>query len=755
MERPSPEAARIDSPELLSPDNPSFLCDTCSHINFKWLIYECPLDKAFTKIPLGSYSAILQRQNCAFCRLIKHAFDNLADDGVCPADADGETVAVSVMASWESSMLDFTNPRELSLIAEPTPLSARSANPTIQASPKGTWLEGKGAGRVVDTSQISPVLVLAWSALCRLGVSCHSDPVPEATADLPKGFRLIDVQRMCVVPADASMRYTTLSYLWGTGLSLQLRSSNCADLLTEGSLSRAEEDVPQTIKDAIELIRTLPGERYLWVDALCILQDDAADKATQISSMDRIYGSAFMTIVAAHGDGPHAGLPGVRPNSRKSIQRIETVQGLRLSNRLKSLEDSVSRSKWNTRGWTFQERMLSRRTLFIGEQQAFFACGHLSGPLSEDHDSKPRRRKPEASPVDMTGPLPIRGTVNVLTYLKVVEAFTKREITFEYDVLNAFEGVARRMYPMFRSDFVVGLPRTELDYCLLWEPAGRLRRRLDCDGNALFSSWSWAGWVGEVQIDWTERIPRIKWLDESANEVSIDEYRRPYVSSASDPAVTKWREGWREEWTRSDVRYYHHVSDPDLWFRNPTAEENERRPRLGPVCDQNTGYLRFRAWTTDLNLKGWKAPDDIDEDKGPLWTFHLRDKAGYIPGYLRVPVSVVRAMGGEKSYDIIIICRTRYRLGGQSRPDKPLEDLDDDEDTTAGPSFFPEEAPPEEDGQQLVFDRQRYDARKAFCLYEFLVVEWRGDVAYRIGIGKMHIDALAETEPKWKTITLG
>jgi hypothetical protein len=71
------------------------------------------------------------------------------------------------------------------------------------------------------------------------------------------------------------------------------------------------------------------------------------------------------------------------------------------------------------------------------------------------------------------------------------------------------------------------------------------------------------------------------------------------------------------------------------------------------------------------------------------------------------------------------------------------------------PAFFDDLPSAKNATWDLCFDRRRYDACKPFCLYEFLVVEWNGDVAHRIGIGKLHIDAWAQEKPKEKLITLG
>ncbi|KAH9204582.1 heterokaryon incompatibility protein-domain-containing protein, partial [Leptodontidium sp. 2 PMI_412] len=155
---------------------------------------------------------------------------------------------------------------------------------------------------------------------------------PDLTGGPPKdmpvitGMRVIDCQEMCIVDAPPSCRFVALSYVWGKLRVLLLLKENRH--LSEQPKALEREVLPKTVQESILLTRML-GERYLWVDALCIVQDDDSLKIPQITQMDKIYLSAALTIVSAGGDNAHAGLAGLMPNSRENKQDVENIAGIR------------------------------------------------------------------------------------------------------------------------------------------------------------------------------------------------------------------------------------------------------------------------------------------------------------------------------------------------------------------------------------------------------------------------------------------
>jgi len=193
---------------------------------------------------------------------------------------------------------------------------------------------------------------------------------------LPKDFRLIDVQRGCIVRAESDPIYCALSYVWGSGNQLTLTKSNLTELEKEYALF-SNELLPKTITDAIKLCQDI-SQNYLWVDCLCILQDGEEDKHSQIASMDAVYNMAFLTIVAAAGDDATSGLPPfnaprVSPNCSLHVETISD------KNHVSSLSpetasEAIVELKWAPRGWTLQEYVLSKRAVVFTGKYVFFRC---------------------------------------------------------------------------------------------------------------------------------------------------------------------------------------------------------------------------------------------------------------------------------------------------------------------------------------------------------------------------------------------
>lgn len=185
------------------------------------------------------------------------------------------------------------------------------------------------------------------------------------------------------ISLDNAVRYVWLSYLWGwQDQRLTLTRSNCDVLTKKGPIEL--DDLSCTISDAAVVVEML-GERYLWVAALCSLQDDQDDLAAQIPVVGQNSAKSLATIVAAASTDANSGFPCVStqagriqrilgtPNGSVSLEGCKPKPVKKLDVEPYSGSQYLENSKWDTRGWTFQ-KVLSRRCLFFMEEQWYWEC---------------------------------------------------------------------------------------------------------------------------------------------------------------------------------------------------------------------------------------------------------------------------------------------------------------------------------------------------------------------------------------------
>jgi hypothetical protein len=161
----------------------------------------------------------------------------------------------------------------------------------------------------VNPEWISLDTVHAWMNTCR---DLHNCGEYSSFGHAPAW--LIDVQDNCLVPPPSNtVRYCALSYVWGQVKATKLTTANLDDFCKPGAFSvdNPSIDISNTIRHAIGLVRVL-GERYIWVDALCIVQDDGAHFHAELRNMGAIYHKAYLTVVAATAWDANEGLRGLK-----------------------------------------------------------------------------------------------------------------------------------------------------------------------------------------------------------------------------------------------------------------------------------------------------------------------------------------------------------------------------------------------------------------------------------------------------------
>jgi hypothetical protein len=243
----------------------------------------------------------------------------------------------------------------------------------------------------------------------------HPDCGPanwSCTNHFPK--RIIEVQPLKVVlreyvPVNQRAPYACLSYCWGTPqLNLRTIVSNLQDFLCEIPW----EGIPKTVQDAITICRRL-DIWFLWVDALCIIQDSVWDKHDQLAGMADIYGGSLVTIAAEKAESSAAGIFAVREEDQKRLVRDPAVVCFQHSGGGINYIDQ--------RGWTFQELELASRVIRFETVWVSFTCQALT---------KPHMMRP--------------GNPNE-AWNTMVQRYSGRKLSFETDSLLALSGLAERM----------------------------------------------------------------------------------------------------------------------------------------------------------------------------------------------------------------------------------------------------------------------------------------------------------------------
>lgn len=332
----------------------------------------------------------------------------------------------------------------------------------------------------------------------------QTNTAPTRLLYIPRG----SPARLCETPQGEYPAYVALSYCWGKNehqKNSQTMNANFEDRLREIDSFR----LPQTIVDAIEVTQSL-SLSYLWVDALCIIQDNQQDRQKEIDNMANIYRGATITIVAACAAESTEGFLGDR--------KLAEVYGhwFRLPYRHTRKNDNgyvllsanpnydTFRDPIDKRAWTMQEEILSLRLLRFGSKQTVWRC--LEGWQFDGGDC-PQSEYADRS-YNVTSPYEVQRVQSMLasegnkgawdaatSWQKTIENYTRRELTNAADRLPACAAMAQ-IYSEIRgfeaSDYLAGLWKSDIASELLWYRLEEHRPKERKDTNNSGPTWSWA-----------------------------------------------------------------------------------------------------------------------------------------------------------------------------------------------------------------------------------------------------------------------
>ncbi|KAE9378460.1 HET-domain-containing protein [Stipitochalara longipes BDJ] len=740
---------------------------------------------------IGTLRERWAREDCAFCTLVKHAFnahygceyvkDQLSKQSGCELAISQSPVNIRHYI-WDYSTSD----------AEMAPfyISIHSSKPNLE---RMTWksddefntgwsaprlhliLEENQAGeastglygRTVVHDAIDWAYLAQWLNTCKNrhaitprghDKGAHCESLRGSARPLGATQRLvIDVNRRCVVPMPKDGEYIALSYMWGKDQALKLKKANYELLQATNILDPVSGNVQpsQTIIDAIEVTRRL-GYSYIWVDALCITQDNPQTILANVGMMDLIYAQAALTIVAAAGNNADSGLPGVSKGIPRTQQQMrQNIDGLVVANMLDTHNGAINYSTWNTRGWTYQERLLSPRLLIFTDAQVYYECNQECH-FQEDLHLGDGSAHPEGS--DRRYQLDLENENLFNAYALAVAEYTKRSLTDRGDKLRAFAAFLSTLIEPFRGPFFFGIPVTVFDVGLLWTPIGSCRR-----GNKMFPSWSWAGWDGPVRYAMRDSMGNL--CECTASQVEIETHGNARLCTPFDPVLpgsNVFSDGEDKAWSR-------HIDEDtrEIYYKLTNQEGKAvypyQYPRpLTPLGKEDSHRL-VSSDSALLKITGLTAPFLLTSHHSQLYTsfstcregrheqcpLAVFDEQGRIAGTVFVAGSLVSQLQ-DKTHRFLALTRSTLNR----------VDLDPswDEETksfrfwTHPESGVPGE--PDSDDEDLFnADGVKISGRAAFDVAEFngrvfwptfdviLLAEQDDGTAERLGIGKIHVDA--------------
>lgn len=287
-------------------------------------------------------------------------------------------------------------------------------------------------------------------------------------------------------PLKSTVRYATLSHCWGSLKVVQLTRRNMRYLingLPVGALCK-------TFQDAVYITRTL-GLRYLWIDSLCIVQDDPDDWKQESKLMSSIYSCSSINIAATSASDGNGGCFFNRDPGRVWRYRISTsVHGLQ------KYYECIEDGGWDAcfletplarRAWVLQERLLAPRTLHFSQTQLFWECNFVTAC----------EVFPDKFPIALTyGDFHLaKQPVSRSLWPRIVNIYSRCDLSFSRDKLVAISGIAQTIQMQNAEDkYLAGLWRQDMEAQLCW----KVRTQRPSISSNRAPSWSWASVDGTV-----------------------------------------------------------------------------------------------------------------------------------------------------------------------------------------------------------------------------------------------------------------
>ncbi|KAI0438948.1 HET domain-containing protein [Xylaria telfairii] len=337
-----------------------------------------------------------------------------------------------------------------------------------------------------------------------------------------------DQVRVVDTEEGAQGRYMTLSHRWGANEAFKLTKSNILSLKQNISWTL----IPKLYQDVIGITRKLEID-YIWIDSLCIIQDDLSDWEKEAILMRTVYGNSYLNIAVCHArdsDGdlfsssdlknrfptyPVPGTAGIY--IRQQPHMTHTDYGSNYSH-------STNHQVLLSRGWVLQERILPPRVVYYDADELKWECNVATdcqcGGMSVISNFK----------VDYM--LALGGSLGPAAFpvmwMRIVQRYSRLHLTYGTDRVIALAGIAdQALKAGFGGRYLAGLWESNLAYQICWEISDTHQKA----AKYLAPSWSWLSVFGSVNFVHYSNPRRWTADDKASFAIEITEAQCTFVNN--------------------------------------------------------------------------------------------------------------------------------------------------------------------------------------------------------------------------------
>ncbi|CZR52796.1 uncharacterized protein PAC_02673 [Phialocephala subalpina] len=429
----------------------------------------------------------------------------------CGGDSVTQIYYTMYASHFERGCIEFTQPGGLGTLKEEFFYWVKNDDPL-----SGTMGHLERYVEPDPSSTISLSFETNWLHQC---LTSHATCPPDQ--DYPLPTRVLDLgppssssTPYLLISNSRTGKYVALSHCWGGELPLSTITSTLASRQAGIPFS----EFPKTFQDAITITKRL-GYQYLWIDSLCIIQDDKSDWAAEAAKMGTVYKHSALTISANIAANPHVGI--LQP---RDLDKVLELPCFNEENKVVGhLQVKINTEpKYNAppadeqydftgkRGWTLQEDRLSPRTLrfkkwgkqwvchsALLEERRPYAAAEMPAVSPDKVDAVypsflfPENNRSKEELEEMMMEIKLNGPNFKEIWYSLLTDFMARSLTFKSDTFPAFGGLAREVQKMNGWEYKAGLWREDFYTGLLWVVGGRGQ----ATKHYVAPSWSWGSLV--------------------------------------------------------------------------------------------------------------------------------------------------------------------------------------------------------------------------------------------------------------------